>query len=680
MRIGILVFILLISCFAHATTYYISPTGDNNNSGDNILTPWATWERISAPRWNNILLPGDIVYIRGGVYSSPYSSAIYGSADGVACYWLGIQGQVNNYIMIQNYPGELPILDCSNVAPVNANPFIITMRNCAYVHVKGLHLRNLAQICCNQGFSRGFEINNSHDCILEQIEVDHIGGSGFLCFNSNDILYKNCDSHHNADTNSAGSAGQYGSADGFSRANTGGTNCVYEGCRAWLNSDDGWDNLLSNGTVTFRNCWSFWNGYYEPFPGAAWICAGDGAGYKLGPPTDTSIATITTRFMNNCLAFENKYAGFDQNGTSPTGQESTLYQIYNCTAYKNGSANGDCQGNQFWFLYGFDLGYVGTSGAKSFDLKNNISYANYLPAPFPAATNPLGSDLRYSGSNINNDHNSWDGLQQPDMQWSNAVNITNADFLSVSSVGTDGPRQADGSLPILNFLRLSPSSPLINTGISVGLPFNGAAPDIGAFEFDTSIISIVSLKLYLQGYYIGAGKMEHVLMNQHIGSSTTETDTITIEMHGSTYPYSTVSATTAVLNTNGTISVGFPSVVSGSYSIAIRHRNTIQTWSATPVTVGSSPVNYDFSTAANMAYGDNQAMIETGVWAMYTGDLNQDNYIDGNDFPQFNLDNNNSLSGEYAGTDMNGDGFVDGNDFPVFDINSSNSIVSLFPQ
>ena len=680
MRIVMLVFTLLSSCFAYATTYYISPTGDNNNSGDNILTPWATWERISAPRWNNILLPGDIVYIRGGVYSSPYPSATYDSADGVACYWSGIQGNAGNYIIIQNYPGELPILDCSNVAPVNANPFIITMRNCAYVHVKGLHLRNLSQVCCNQGFSRGFEIKDSNNCIFEQIEVDHIGGSGFLCFSSYDILYKNCDSHHNADLNSAGSAGQYGSADGFSRANTDGTNCVYEGCRAWLNSDDGWDNLLSNGTVTFHNCWSFWNGYYEPFPGAAWICAGDGAGFKLGPPTDTSIASITTRFMNNCLAFENKYSGFDQNGTSPTGQESTLYQIYNCVAYKNGSADGDCQGNQFWFLYGFDLGCIGTSGAKPFDLKNNISYANYLPTPFPAATNPLGSGIRYSGSNINNDHNSWDGLQQPNTQWVNGTNITNADFLSVSSAGTDGPRQADGSLPILNFMRLSPSSPLINAGTNVGLPFNGAAPDVGAFEFDTTIITIVNLKLFLQGYYIGGGQMEPVLMNQHVGSGTTETDTITVEMHSSSFPYGTVSATTGILNSNGTIAVGFPSTVSGLHSIAVRHRNTIQTWSAAPVTVGSSPANYDFSTAANQAYGDNQVMVETGVWAMYTGDLNQDNYIDGNDFPQFNLDNSNAVSGEYAGTDMNGDGFVDGNDFPIFDINSSNSIVSLFPQ
>ena len=40
----------------------------------------------------------------------------------------------------------------------------------------------------------------------------------------------------------------------------------------------------------------------------------------------------------------------------------------------------------------------------------------------------------------------------------------------------DGPRQPDGSLPLLNFMRLAAGSDLIDAGTNIGLPFNGTAP------------------------------------------------------------------------------------------------------------------------------------------------------------------------------------------------------------
>lgn len=90
---------------------------------------------------------------------------------------------------------------------------------------------------------------------------------------------------------------------------------------------------------------------------------------------------------------------------------------------------------------------------------------------------------------------------------------------------------------------------------------------------------------------------------------------------------------------------------------------------------------YDFSTVANKAFGNNQFEIEPGVWAFYTGDLNQDEYIDGNDFPRYDFESASGglYDGSYTITDMNGDGFVDGNDFPVFDNNSFNGVSSMHP-
>ena len=45
------------------------------------------------------------------------------------------------------------------------------------------------------------------------------------------------------------------------------------------------------------------------------------------------------------------------------------------------------------------------------------------------------------------------------------------------------PRQPDGSLPA-GFARLVSGSDLIDKGLDVGLPFNGSAPDLGAYEFN----------------------------------------------------------------------------------------------------------------------------------------------------------------------------------------------------
>ena len=43
--------------------------------------------------------------------------------------------------------------------------------------------------------------------------------------------------------------------------------------------------------------------------------------------------------------------------------------------------------------------------------------------------------------------------------------ITNADFVSLDYSGAPGPRNADGSLPTINFLRLAAGSDLIDKGI-----------------------------------------------------------------------------------------------------------------------------------------------------------------------------------------------------------------------
>jgi hypothetical protein len=88
----------------------------------------------------------------------------------------------------------------------------------------------------------------------------------------------------------------------------------------------------------------------------------------------------------------------------------------------------------------------------------------------------------------------------------------------------------------------------------------------------------------------------------------------------------------------------------------------------------------------NKAYGDNMAKVDSilvgnsyqYIYAIYTGDINQDGFIDVFDFPEYDNDNLNLVEG-YAVTDLNGDGFVDVFDFPVFDNNNLNLVQVMRP-
>jgi MYXO-CTERM domain-containing protein len=113
---------------------------------------------------------------------------------------------------------------------------------------------------------------------------------------------------------------------------------------------------------------------------------------------------------------------------------------------------------------------VTLTGTKVHIMRNNIGFPN-------KNTDMNGVDTQF---------NSWD------------LNITPAakDFLSITDPtvsGTGqaiettspalGPRQADGSLPNVDFMKLAAGSAMIDKGTNVQLPFVGAAPDLGAYEY-----------------------------------------------------------------------------------------------------------------------------------------------------------------------------------------------------
>jgi hypothetical protein len=206
----------------------------------------------------------------------------------------------------------------------------------------------------------------------------------------------------------------------------------------------------------------------------------------------------------------------------------------------------------------------------------------------------------------------------------------------------------------------------------------GGCSAISSSNFTIGTNATLNLKAYMQGYYAGSGTMTSVLSNQGVSTNTNEVDTITFQLRDAATGANVVASAKGVILTDGTISLSLPaSVVGNEYYIVVNHRNTVQTWSATPVTMAAT-TSYDFTTAASKAFGDNMIEVETGVFAMFTGDINQDEFVDPFDYPSFDIDNINFESG-YRATDLNGDGFIDPFDYPTFDINNINFVMSAHP-
>jgi hypothetical protein len=91
-------------------------------------------------------------------------------------------------------------------------------------------------------------------------------------------------------------------------------------------------------------------------------------------------------------------------------------------------------------------------------LRNNLAWQGTL------VSNVAGADVA---------NNSWNLA---------SVSVTSVDFQNTSLDGWDAPRLPDGTLPALPQLRLASGSDLLDKGVDVGLPYTGAAPDLGAFE------------------------------------------------------------------------------------------------------------------------------------------------------------------------------------------------------
>lgn len=443
----IIILLFFSSLILSANTYYVSTTGVNGAypTRGTLANPWLTWQYGFSQ-----LVAGDTLYIRGGTYNIPVLTGVGVSAT--------LTGTVSDSIHILNYPGEIPILDCIGVTSGTENNGLSL--EVSYVKIKGLTVRNVWQIHSGDN-AYGIYLYGNHT-IIENCTVYNVGGSGYFADQCDELYFINCDVHDCYDSlgDPEGGAGNDGYGFNIHDASSSARRVYYRDCRAWKNGDDGFV-FWSLSYAELDGCWSFYNGKLT----------GAGDGFKLGfPPAGTP--PVLQRKMINCIAANNRAYGIT---TNDAGYYAMPMQVYNNTSYHNG----------YFGEPGFPYTAIGvvvynTTSSDAGELgrifRNNISYANEMNVF-------VGGGALYT-----HDHNTWDA----------SVTVTNADFVSIDSTGISGARQADGSLPVLNFLKLASSFDLIDAGTELGY-----GNDIGAYQYSEPGDPIDPVVIYTNSVTIG---------------------------------------------------------------------------------------------------------------------------------------------------------------------------------
>ncbi len=186
------------------------------------------------------------------------------------------------------------------------------------------------------------------------------------------------------------------------------------------------------------------------------------------------------------------------------------------------------------------------------------------------------------------------------------------------------------------------------------------------------------LKLFLEGFYNGSQSMSTTLYNLGLANQIDEADSVELNLWrpanlNNLQPNFSIKG---ILKSNGQLFVSLPAGNFGQqFYVAIKHRNSIETWSASPILIQDTTF-YDFSNSSIAAFNDgiNPPLKNSNenVYLIYSGDLNRDGAVDIFDMQVAENAASNFEFG-YNVSDCNGDGSSD-----IFDMQIVENNATLF--
>jgi pectate disaccharide-lyase len=292
---------------------WISPSGADGNPGTKA-SPMFTFCDTSAKVGACYKLcpsggtcKGGTIWAMTGTYSYSVTQKTGSTMTGTASAPLNLLAD----------SGATPVFDFTGMAVDSANRGIQIAGT--YWHIKGITVTKAGDTGI---FVMGANIT------VEQCIAHHNADAGIVIgVNSNQSgsgmnnLILNCDSYQNNDSQNGGE-----NADGFGMKENSGTGNVFRGCRAWDNSDDGWDLYGWASPVTIDNCWAI--SQCKSTKGSN----SDGNGFKLGG-NDVSAKHILSNLYSTDNSYGSSGRGFTNN-SNPAAMSCS-----NCASWSNKAAD-----------------------------------------------------------------------------------------------------------------------------------------------------------------------------------------------------------------------------------------------------------------------------------------------------------------------------------------------------
>ena len=289
----------------------------------------------------NVVLPGDTVFVRGGVYFAPDNVFV------TPVLHVGRGGTAASPVRFESYQDEKVIFDGRAVLSSNDNGNrrgIYIPGNVSYVEISGIVVRN--------AFREGIMVNGDHvtveDCIVENCGLNTNNAeslgikfdfcqfhtarrcvvrhcySGLTSKNASDGLYEDC-LVYNCGFTPGGTPIYPENANGIgtAAARNGSDRVRMVRCVSFGNLDDQID-MGHSRDCSAEGCYVF-NGNAQN------IANGDGWGFKVGNDQDEPVGSgreCRRNLVRYCIAFNNKSNGID-------ARDAIDGEFYNNTAYGN---------------------------------------------------------------------------------------------------------------------------------------------------------------------------------------------------------------------------------------------------------------------------------------------------------------------------------------------------------